>query len=166
MWSTVAPAADYPTAAPGHVTRRQSYVEWTDIRDHPIIRSFIAVTLIAVTLTGCVCHPHALNKWRINPFMQAKLALWSYPLCPLLFYRYDKGWPTPLDRDLLHTPPDALPSVVLELQHDTRFRSNKPLENACHGAIFDAVKPVVNIPSKNAHLQASLDGIPRITISL
>ncbi|CAM9139007.1 unnamed protein product [Discosporangium mesarthrocarpum] len=31
-------------------------------------------------------------------------------------YRYDDGWPTPLQCDLLHTPPEALPAVVLKLQ--------------------------------------------------
>lgn len=30
--------------------------------------------------------------------------------------RYEDEWPTPLDRGLLHTPPEALPPVVLELQ--------------------------------------------------
>ncbi|KAG5186620.1 hypothetical protein JKP88DRAFT_309416 [Tribonema minus] len=31
-------------------------------------------------------------------------------------YSYANGWPTPLNRDLLRTPPEALPAVVLKLQ--------------------------------------------------
>lgn len=37
--------------------------------------------------------------------------------------RYDDGWPTPLDRGLLHTPPDALPPVVLKLQRHASVHS-------------------------------------------
>jgi hypothetical protein len=31
-------------------------------------------------------------------------------------YSYASGWPTPLNRQLLCTPPEALPNAVLKLQ--------------------------------------------------
>eukprot|EP00752_Nemacystus_decipiens_P018357 g16468.t1 len=40
-------------------------------------------------------------------------------------FRYDDGWPTPLDRGLLHTPPEALPPVVLELQRHASVHSSQ-----------------------------------------
>lgn len=39
--------------------------------------------------------------------------------------RYDNGWPTPLNRSLLHTVPDALPPVVLKLQLQARLQSRQ-----------------------------------------
>lgn len=39
--------------------------------------------------------------------------------------RYDNGWPTPLNRSLLHIVPDALPPVVLNLQLEARLQSRR-----------------------------------------
>lgn len=67
----------------------------------------------------CVCYPRHL-------------------LCTVLHVRrrYESGWPTPLNRNLLHTPPDALPAVVLKLQLHANLRSKQALESE------DEVTPV------------------------
>lgn len=43
--------------------------------------------------------------------------------------RYDDGWPTPLERSLLHTAPEALPPVVLKLQ----LHANATSRHQFHG---------------------------------
>ncbi|CAM9742637.1 unnamed protein product, partial [Hapterophycus canaliculatus] len=39
-------------------------------------------------------------------------------------FGYDDGWPTPLNRGLLRTPPEALPPVVLKLQQHASLHSS------------------------------------------
>lgn len=74
--------------------------------------------------------------------------------------RYDDGWPTPLDRDLLHTPPDALPPVVLKLRLHASLRSTQPLDDdgdvSAAGGISADGPCVLNVdPSGKSFAQAS-----------
>ncbi|CAB1099644.1 unnamed protein product [Ectocarpus sp. CCAP 1310/34] len=41
-------------------------------------------------------------------------------------FGYDDGWPTPLNRGLLHTPPEALPPVVPKLQLHASCHASRP----------------------------------------
>lgn len=43
--------------------------------------------------------------------------------------RYDDGWPTPLNRYLLYTSPDALPPIVLKLQLHASLQSKQRVDS-------------------------------------